>query len=200
MSWHPGDFTPLHQIQPRIIPPHVTVTALLSPKATSGHLKYPARCDVPGLIWGLAVFSLLSKPAAQYFVERVRWQCRKLPRVSLCVIAACLLWMLCCRGGVINTSWSCCELLIWGKNLGIILLSQHFPSPQPLSFSLSLFLSPRLLLWLMEWYWRWGSREHRAGANWAFFVPGHCCVPRQNGPGVNPSSTQEPHWIDNVGT
>lgn len=62
--------------QQRIIPPHVSFTMLLSPKATDRHLEYTANCGgVVGLIRGLekslpppSVSSILSR--AHSLLER----------------------------------------------------------------------------------------------------------------------------------
>lgn len=54
MPWLPRDLTLPRQNLQRIIPPHVSFTVLLSPKATGRRSQYTAYCGgVVGLIWGL---------------------------------------------------------------------------------------------------------------------------------------------------
>lgn len=99
-----------------IIPPHVTFTVSLSPKATSRHLENTACCGgVVGLIWGLEknLFPLLQ--SVQYSVVCIHCQSGKLS-LPVCVVVARLLCMLCCRGCRVDVRLSCCHsVLIWGE-------------------------------------------------------------------------------------
>lgn len=185
---------------------------LLSAKATSRQLEYPACCaGVVGLIWGLE--KCLPPPSASSILCCVHsLPEREIVFPSVCRCSQVVMYALLQR----QRRWcelSCCHsVLIWGETLALLscpwcnTISSYLLLTPSLSPSLSLVSASLCLFSLtlpVSWFWRHmqaGERTTQSCTNWAFFVPGHCSVPRQGGLGVNPSSTQEPNWIDNVGT
>lgn len=180
MSWLPRDLTLLCQNQQRIIPPHVSFTVLLSPKATGRRLQYTAYCGgVVGLIWGLE--KCLLPPSVGSILVCIHCQSGKLS-FPLCIVVARLLCMLCCRSSGVDLRLSCCHsILIWGETSVSLqcpccstIKPYLSPPPSPLPLSLIVSSSPSPVsaclclfsLVLPGSWWsdfegacRWGSRQ-----------------------------------------